>query len=428
VGCPNNPGTGVPLPPGSQSLVFATQGGVSGSNWMIFGGGGIFVPSVVFPPFVAPVVPPPVVILPPSPSPTPPPVTTPTPIVTPPPAVTPPPVVTPPPLVTSPPLVTAEPSSGSFAPQPFTLFSPTSPVRTPPNVRPDTAFLPLPQLGGSDFGAGDPNSIFGAGTQNYSGPGRNDIALPFNDLFGSPPPFQAGGIAPPDAAQVLAFLHSEAFPVDPDFTLATQGDQNGPGYQGFFVPPSLPGDGPIVIIVPATLGLDRPPGLASKPSLGGGIASAGGPLSIANSTISGNTAGASGASPPVSQGGGISSAGAPLSITNSTISGNQPTDGKPAVTVPPGVASGSAQAQGAGTTESDGAAIIRRQAGSIARRLLLGTPEERAQAQANLDEFGSPELKEAVKTLVTVNRFAAAQAQTDAGASATPDNRGFGGR
>jgi hypothetical protein len=47
--CPNNPGTGQPLPAGSSSVNFVT----GGTNWQIAGGGTVFIPQTVFTTFVA---------------------------------------------------------------------------------------------------------------------------------------------------------------------------------------------------------------------------------------------------------------------------------------------------------------------------------------------------------------------------------------
>lgn len=42
----------MPLPPGSGSLFFTSQGGVQGTSWFIFGGGSVFIPQTDFLPFV----------------------------------------------------------------------------------------------------------------------------------------------------------------------------------------------------------------------------------------------------------------------------------------------------------------------------------------------------------------------------------------
>lgn len=108
------------------------------------------------------------------------------------------------------------------------------------------------------------------------------------------------------------------------------------------------------------------------------------PLTVSDSTLSNNTAGGV----PTSQGGGVFNAGGPLTVSGSTLSNNTPGGGT-------GV-SGNPQAAPADQND-ERAAFIREQAQSIARRLVSGTPEERAQAHQNLDQLGNQELKDAVE-------------------------------
>ena len=126
VGCPNNPASSVPLPPGSGSAFFTFQSGSVGTVWNVFGTGStIFIPVTNFPPFVPPILTPPVVTPTPTPIPTPPVI---------------PPVTTPttPPII--PPVTTPTTPATPVIANPFTLdplASITGPARTPPIVRPE---------------------------------------------------------------------------------------------------------------------------------------------------------------------------------------------------------------------------------------------------------------------------------------------------
>lgn len=291
--------------PGSQSLFFSTQGGVPGSVWQQFPSGPqSFVNSTIFQPFVlpAPVVPPPVVV-----TPTPPttPTTSPTPSPTPGPTPSPIPI---PPTTSSPPPVT-----GSSSPSPLRsrldFFPSLDPARTPPLVRPETPSLPIPQL---DSGSGG-SELFGASTQNFTGPGRNDFAIALLDPLPGTGPFAATPGADDMLPQLFGTLFSQSVdlpfsepgpggPGDPLlsqqprllFALPRVGgvynNERGVGFRDLLIdgaslspPGQLPE--PIFVTLPENPGFELP--------RGGGIAIGGTPA-IGGAIIAGNTAGTPG--------------------------------------------------------------------------------------------------------------------------------------
>lgn len=300
VACP--PG----LPPGSFSLIFLP----GGTNWQSSTGGTAFVPLMMFPPFVPPAVP----------TPTPPPVTptpTPTPMPVPPVTSTPPPPVTAPP---TPPAVvgggvrisenqTPTPRDRIFffhESFPASGLSPTtSPTTTPPTIRPEQAFIPVPVVGSAPDGS---DALFGAGTQNFNGPGRNDIAIALaDDVVPGPPPRQAaefsldigtqqmledhvpGFGSPPPAAQLPQVIDglfvvtgpADALPsLEPFSVSGVYNDRQGIGFQDLLIdgpsPPPGQAPEPFFITLPGSLGFE--PVRGAGPEIGGSI-------------IAGNTAG-----------------------------------------------------------------------------------------------------------------------------------------